>query len=478
MSRGILNTVNSELDTFFGDNPQLQALDKKPKMKVKNKKNLVASGIARAKGALTGVERSLQKAFNSSQGLVKKQADFMEQERNSRRLGAVLDQMGTLSPEEMLNDSTYQRVAQAFPGLTKENYINKTVPAAIQRKKLVQQLSRLPMGTNIPKESAMRLKELGIEDPQAYMSLSAKAQGGILGAFQSVAQARSEAALARGDASELTLGVGAPIIERTKAINTAIQESFQKETEALNAINNRALELFRAQVKRGEPLTKNQKLSQERNIKSQVDKSFKKAETVFQFWKQINDFSDPEKAFSTVRLSGDDQMLGGNKVSFKKLENKVGFQNARDIAMLYSFIKILDPESVVREGEVKLSDQAKGLLQSLGIEWNRIWNGQLLDERQRNGILSVANDGLVAVADNIGNNLSTVDSMVNEYGLNRESIIGKGQKRILDTAEKLKSALGEAREGDKGKTAKSRGREEAPKFDFEFDGIEVQILPD
>ena len=205
-------------------------------------------------------------------------------------------------------------------------------------------------------------------------------------------------------------------------------------------------------------------------FKKQYEKSFSKAETVFEFWKQINDFSDPKKSMSTVRVSDD-----GTK--FNKLESKVGFQNARDIALLYSFVKVLDPESVVREGEIKLSDSATGVLQALGININKIFTGEILDEQKRNAILSVANDKLVATADNIGENLSKLDSMVNDFKLNRKSIIGKGQQNIIDTAEKLRKELGKARAGDKEIKGKQKKKKD-PDFKFVFEGIEWNITPD
>jgi hypothetical protein len=62
----------------------------------------------------------------------------------------------------------------------------------------------------------------------------------------------------------------------------------------------------------------------------------------------------------------------------------------QDVAMLYDFIKTLDPNSVVREGEIYLSKQGMGALESLGVEANRLTKGTLLSPAFRKGIVQIA----------------------------------------------------------------------------------------
>lgn len=56
---------------------------------------------------------------------------------------------------------------------------------------------------------------------------------------------------------------------------------------------------------------------------------------------------------------------------------------ATDIALLYNFIKGLDKNSAVREGEIALSKQARSVLGRLDSEVNRLTGGDLLDNATR-----------------------------------------------------------------------------------------------
>ena len=62
----------------------------------------------------------------------------------------------------------------------------------------------------------------------------------------------------------------------------------------------------------------------------------------------------------------------------------------KDVAMLYDFIKTLDPGSVVREGEISLSRQGMSQLEALGLEVNRITKSDLLTPSFRQGIAQIA----------------------------------------------------------------------------------------
>jgi hypothetical protein len=62
----------------------------------------------------------------------------------------------------------------------------------------------------------------------------------------------------------------------------------------------------------------------------------------------------------------------------------------KDVAMLYDFIKTLDPGSVVREGEISLSRQGMSQLEALGLSVNRITKSDLLTPSFRQGIAQIA----------------------------------------------------------------------------------------
>lgn len=62
----------------------------------------------------------------------------------------------------------------------------------------------------------------------------------------------------------------------------------------------------------------------------------------------------------------------------------------RDVDLLYNFIKTFDPESVVREGEIKLGREAMSLLENVGISIKSIGVGQLMDHSFRKAIVEIS----------------------------------------------------------------------------------------
>lgn len=63
---------------------------------------------------------------------------------------------------------------------------------------------------------------------------------------------------------------------------------------------------------------------------------------------------------------------------------------ASDIAIIFSFMKILDPQSVVREGEFATAQNAAGVPDRVVNVYNRILSGQRLNDNQRNDFLTQA----------------------------------------------------------------------------------------
>lgn len=69
---------------------------------------------------------------------------------------------------------------------------------------------------------------------------------------------------------------------------------------------------------------------------------------------------------------------------------KSGQGGAPDVEILYNFIKLLDPGSVVREGEIKLSEQGMSLFGKIKAGIKNITGGDILDSRFRNQVYQMA----------------------------------------------------------------------------------------
>jgi len=90
-----------------------------------------------------------------------------------------------------------------------------------------------------------------------------------------------------------------------------------------------------------------------------------------------------------TKLSSDTIALG---TSIKKIRQ--GAENpsaAGDVAMIFSFMKMLDPTSVVREGEFATAAQAAGVPERIIGQYNRVLSGERLTQPQRQDFLNTAN---------------------------------------------------------------------------------------
>ncbi len=87
--------------------------------------------------------------------------------------------------------------------------------------------------------------------------------------------------------------------------------------------------------------------------------------------------------------------LSGNFVTLRDAMGKINAAAANpsaagDLAMIFSFMKINDPESVIRESEFNVAQHAAGWPERLQASANRVMNGQRLSEAQRNDFVETA----------------------------------------------------------------------------------------
>lgn len=75
-----------------------------------------------------------------------------------------------------------------------------------------------------------------------------------------------------------------------------------------------------------------------------------------------------------------------NKVD--EIKRQGNFNNATDISLLYEYVKLLDPSSSVREGELKLSESAVPGVQHIYNRFKGIWSDhdKLLDDKTRQNL--------------------------------------------------------------------------------------------
>lgn len=439
---------------------------KKPKSK--KARNEAAANEARSKGAKTRTEKALESRLEQERILRDKQGQLMKVQNQKRGLDIMMDKIGGMPPDQIFSEQGYQAAKQAVPSLDRDVYFNRIAPRSVQRKRLVSQLNSMPMGTQLSKQALKQLKASGIDNPNQYMRLSAiEAPNTMLGAVQRTALGAARG----GDVKSPLFAYG----QGLAAVEAASQKAAEDYSKSIDSKDEKMMELkvkaAAEKAKSDKPLSLKNKTDISRGLNKDLFSMSKKTDRLHEYWKNINDFSNPEKAMETFRLQSGDSIEKG--VTF--ISDKKGFQNIRDIALIYSYIKMIDPESTVREGEVKLADKSLGALAAMGINVTRVFDGETLNDRQRNGILSASNDAFYNGTKTFRDRVATYDSLIEDAGLNRESIVGGNIKSLVDDVNRVHEArqkLEERRtQGDVGATPQVSGQ-------FNVGNVKVEILPD
>jgi cell fate (sporulation/competence/biofilm development) regulator YlbF (YheA/YmcA/DUF963 family) len=142
--------------------------------------------------------------------------------------------------------------------------------------------------------------------------------------------------------------------------------------------------------------------------KSEFNKDKFEAENKIQsdYNKKAKDFKDAEIAHSKLAES----------VSLKT--------GAGDLAIVFSFMKMLDPGSVVRESEFAQAQNTAGLLQRLEVAADQIQQGTLLSEQQRQNFLVLSNKFLQSGRIHLAKIRLDKGLQVKNYSLNPVNVFG------------------------------------------------------
>lgn len=101
------------------------------------------------------------------------------------------------------------------------------------------------------------------------------------------------------------------------------------------------------------------------------------------------------KSFRTVKAQGETILrLARDQEARLKKGGEPTPQN--DIAMIFSYMKMLDPTSVVREGEFATAQNAAGVPDRIRNAYNKAQSGQLMNPKQRRDMVNAARQVFIA----------------------------------------------------------------------------------
>ncbi len=131
-----------------------------------------------------------------------------------------------------------------------------------------------------------------------------------------------------------------------------------------------------------------------------------------------------------IKLS---QNFQGNQLVKDHSQATVGVQKIRqagdvndnaydDMALIFNYMKVLDPGSTVREGEFQTAQNNAGLLQRLGVQWEKVKNGGRLDAAQRQKLVEAAERQYAASEDSFNTYKGEFQRVAQEYGVKPENV--------------------------------------------------------
>jgi hypothetical protein len=139
---------------------------------------------------------------------------------------------------------------------------------------------------------------------------------------------------------------------------------------------------------------------------------------------------DPEKKFAS-ELSLNKEYEARTKAYNESLrlnsvikESAAAGTGAGDLALINTFMKMLDPGSVVRESEFAQAQDTAGLVSKLAASLGRVQSGQVLVPAQREEFARLADKYMTAAGVNEKKVRDSLGFIVKSYGLNPENVFG------------------------------------------------------
>jgi hypothetical protein len=111
---------------------------------------------------------------------------------------------------------------------------------------------------------------------------------------------------------------------------------------------------------------------------------------------------------------------------------------AGDLALIFNYMKMLDPGSTVRESEFATAQNAGGIDDRTRAYWNKLKRGERLSEEQRADFLDRSNGLMNAAISGYDRSVSTYKTLANNYGVNPNNVVIDLSRNNTETARKWK----------------------------------------
>lgn len=173
--------------------------------------------------------------------------------------------------------------------------------------------------------------------------------------------------------------------------------------------------------------------------------------------KEFTQEKDLRGEFTKQSKDFDEALLGFEKVQKSALTKEPS--GASDIALVFGFMKVLDPNSVVREGEFATAANAGGAWEVLGNTYNRLLRGELLSPPVRKKFVKQAREQFLPYLGKQEAREASFIGLAESYGLSADKVVSSRLPKMGSLARPyITMSEDEAKDLPKGSYAIINGR--------------------
>lgn len=138
---------------------------------------------------------------------------------------------------------------------------------------------------------------------------------------------------------------------------------------------------------------------------------------------KLSDVAGTRKEFT--KLSGDFITMrdAKGKIDQAAQQAQVGDSAASDLALVFNYMKMLDPGSVVRESEFATAENARGVPEGIRNMYNRVLSGEILSADQRQDFVTVADNLFTSQLNQQRRLESEYTGIAERNGMNPEDVV-------------------------------------------------------
>jgi hypothetical protein len=277
-------------------------------------------------------------------------------------------------------------------------------------------MARLPGGAGYLEAADKALATIRAEAlaPSALSEQVAKSELAVQNAANAVATAGDDVAKAKAQRE----------FEQAKAAKEAVDAKYAERTAVDKLIKSAAdLGLTKAQT--------NSALAQTRKLGVETSKAALELEAL-----KATGGVDPDKKFNQEEkirkeYQARTKVYGELGTTFSNIKSSAEVKTGPgDIALITSFMKMLDPGSVVRETEFATARDTAGLYTRLENSLKKAESGQFLQPNQRKEFVDLAKQYLDSAQKKAGDDKTALGVVVKNYKLNPDNVFGPETRTV------------------------------------------------